>query len=58
MKIGRKKHAPHASAFTSRTKSAAKANSLNATLVSFKIEGIRFSPEQIKSVKSRLHLTK
>lgn len=46
------------SKLTAEKKTAAKANSLRSMLVSFKIEGVTFSPKQISSIRSRAHLAK
>lgn len=43
---------------TPAQKAAAKSNSLQSMLTSFRIEGVRFTPRQIASVKSRLHFSK
>lgn len=43
---------------TQAKKDAAKANVFKSMLTSFKIEGVTFSPKQIASIKSRVHLSK
>lgn len=43
---------------TPQKKAAAKANVLKSALTSLKIEGVTLSPQRIKSIRSRLHLSK
>ena len=43
---------------TQEKKAAVKARGLASMLTSFKIEGVTFSPKQIESIKSRVHLAK
>jgi len=43
---------------TSKQKMQAKQNTFAATLTSFKTEGITFSPQQIKELKSRTQFSK
>lgn len=43
---------------TTQKKAALKARSLSSMLTSFKIEGVTFSPRQIKSIQSRVQFSK
>jgi hypothetical protein len=46
-----------APSLTLEKKAVAKATSLKSMLVSFQIEGVKFSPKQIESIKSRAHIS-